>query len=113
MNLHDWADVTVILTALYAVFEYLRHSRKMRQKRKKLENYLQAKKAEDTLSGKKGQHSIYHLVRWVELTQDEIIQACFESKHVACRTRPGADGSHLAKDLLFEYVEDKAIPIQD
>jgi hypothetical protein len=113
MDLHGIADATVIATALYAVFEYLRHRRRVRRKRQKLENYLRDAKAKDQLAGNKGQHSIYHLVRHCELTQDEIIQACFESEHVACRTKPGADGSHLARDLLFEYVETKTASSED
>ena len=107
MNLHDWADVTVILTTLFAVFEYLRHRWKVRQKRGGLEDYLRKAKTIDQAAGKKGQRSIYHLVSRVGLTQDEIIQASFESRHVACKTKAGSDGSHLAKDLLFEYVERK------
>jgi hypothetical protein len=107
MNLHDWADATVIATTLFAVLAYLRHRWKMHRKRVKLETYLRKVKEKDKAVGKKGQHSIYHLVSKLELTQDEIIEASFDSEHIAIRRKTGADGSHLAKDLLFEYVEKK------
>lgn len=107
MDLHDWADVTVIATTLFGVGAYVWHKCTVRKKKTKLEEYLKQVKTKDQAKGKKGQHSIYHLVSHTELTQDEIIQACFDSRHIICLTKPGADGSRLARDLLFEYVANK------
>jgi len=107
LALHDWADIAVLLTAAVGFYGYVKYRYDLHRKVERLEEYLRTVKPPDQAEGKKGQHSIYHLISKVELTQDEIIQACFRSKHIACKTRAGAEGSDLATDLLFEYVDRK------
>jgi len=107
LTLHDWADFAVIGTAAVGMYAYWKYQYDLRQKVKRLEEYLRTVKVEDQREGKKGQHSIYHLISKVELTQDEVIQASFRSKHIACKARTGAEDSDLATDLLFEYVDKK------
>ena len=67
--------------------------------RRRLEAYL---KAERDAGEDKGQRSILHLVAKVGLTEDEILQASFRSKHIRRVVTSGTlDG--MAKDILLEY----------
>jgi len=90
LTLHDWADIAVIGTATVGIYGYCKYRCDLSHKMKRLEEYLHKAKTEDLANGKHGQHSIYHLVSRVGLTEDEVIQASFRSKHIVCKTRSGA-----------------------
>lgn len=99
----DWlslvANVAAILTAAVALAGSLWYVIERGAKRRRLEAYL---KAERDKGQDKGQRSILHLTARVGLTEPEILQASFRSKHIArVLTANKADG--IAKDILLEY----------
>ena len=51
--------------------------------------------------GKKGQHTTKHLIRYVGLTEDEILKISFENEHVHRTVNTDKDGK--ADTLFFEY----------
>lgn len=99
----DWlglvANFAAIATALVAVAGSAWFVMERGAKRRRLEAYL---KAERDKGQDKGQRSILHLVARVGLTEPEILQASFRSKHIGrVLTTNKADG--IAKDVLLEY----------
>ncbi|MBT3808809.1 MAG: hypothetical protein HOL07_11775 [Rhodospirillaceae bacterium] len=69
------------------------------KKKHRLEAYL---KAERDKGADKGQRSVLHLIARVGLTEQEILQVSFRSKHIGrVLTTNKADG--IAKDILLEY----------
>ncbi len=99
----DWlgflANIAAILTALVAVVGSIWFVLERSAKQRRLEAYL---KAERDAGEDKGQRSILHLVARVGLTEQEIMQASFRSKHIGrVLTTNKLDG--MAKDILFEY----------
>ena len=93
------ANIAAILTALVAFAGSAWYVAERRSKRHKLEAYLKAErdKGED-----KGRRSVLHLVARVGLTEQEILQASFRSRHIArILTTNKLDG--MAKDILLEY----------
>ena len=97
----NWAAIATFAVACSGVLIYFWQLHKDRSKRIALENYLRTQKGE----GKdKGQRSILRIMRDIGLTQDEIIQGSFQSKHIIRRV-VGDKGTGLATDLLFEYSE--------
>ncbi|MBT4906419.1 MAG: hypothetical protein HOK98_07480 [Rhodospirillaceae bacterium] len=99
----DWlgliANIAAIVTALVAFAGSLWYVVERGTKRRRLEAYL---KAERDAEGDKGQRSVLHLVARVGLTEQEILQASFRSKHIGrVLTTNKLDG--MAKDILLEY----------
>jgi hypothetical protein len=99
----DWlglvANIAAILTALVAVVGSAWFVMERGAKRRRLEAYL---KAERDKGQDKGQRSILHLIARVGLTEQEILQASFRSRHIGrVLTTNKADG--IAKDILLEY----------
>ena len=93
-----WAGILTALVAAgaYAVYRWDIHS-----KRIQLENYLKAEKA---AARDKGQRTILHLMARLGLTEAEVLQASFGSKHIVRRI--AADPTtHLADAILLEYVD--------
>ena len=100
---NDWlgflANIAAIVTALVALIGSAWYIVERGGKRRRLEEYL---KAERDAGKDKGQRSILHLVARVGLTEQEIMQASFRSKHIErVLTTNKLDG--MAKDILFEY----------
>lgn len=100
---NDWlglvANIAAILTALVAVVASAWFVMGRGPKRRRLEAYLKAER--DNGQGK-GQRSILHLIARVGLTEPEILQASFRSRHIGrVLTTNKADG--IAKDILLEY----------
>jgi hypothetical protein len=93
-----WA---AILTALVAVVAYVRYRWGIHSKRIQFENYLKAEKA----AGRdKGQRTILHLMARLGLTEAEVLQASFGSKHLVRRL--AVDPTTLRADaILLEYVD--------
>lgn len=103
-QLQYWANVCSVLTFLIAclgVFPYLWQLYGRRCKRIKLERYLQGEKKS---GADKGQRSTIRIMRDIGLTEDEIVQASFNSNKIKRRVFEDKK-SGLASDLLFEYLE--------
>jgi hypothetical protein len=93
-----WA---AILTAIVAAGAYAVYRWDTRSKRIQLENYLKAEKA---AARDKGQRTILHLMAKLGLTEAEVLQASFGSKHTVRRI--AADPTTLRADaILLEYVD--------
>lgn len=102
ISLGGVANIAAILTAVIAVFGYVLYRVERYSKRRKVENYLKHRKEAAASDGKKGQHSVLHLMAQLGLSESEVYQASFGSKHIQPVLTKGAlDG--MAKDILFEY----------
>ena len=93
------ANVAAILTALVAAGGYGLYRWDHYKKRQKLEAYLKAEKA---LRADKGQRSILHLMAELGLTEAELLQASFRSRHISRRIAPDP-ATQRAAALLLEY----------
>lgn len=91
-----WA---AILTSAVAVLAYGRYLLERRQKRLRLERYLESEKRE---ARDRGQRTVLHLVAQLGMTETEIVDAAFRSRHV--RRVVGVDDDGRASVLLFEYA---------
>jgi len=94
----NWASIATLLVASVGVFSYLWQLWRRRRKRIALEDYLRDEKRK---GADKGQRSILRIMRDVALSEDEIIQASFNSNRIQRLVREDAD-TGLASDLLFE-----------
>ena len=93
------ANIAAIVTAVVAFAGSAWYVVERCAKRLRLESYL---KAERDAGKYKGQRSMLHLVARVGLTEQEVLQASFRSRHIArVLTTNKLDG--MAKDILFEY----------
>ncbi|MGB0626399.1 MAG: hypothetical protein ACPGQ5_07530 [Alphaproteobacteria bacterium] len=93
------ANIAAIVTALVAFAGSAWYVVERRAKRRRLEGYL---KAERDAGNDKGQRYMLHLVARVGLSEQEILQASFRSRHIGrVLTTNKLDG--MAKDILFEY----------
>ncbi|MCH9764505.1 MAG: hypothetical protein K0U34_00725 [Alphaproteobacteria bacterium] len=91
-----WA---AIVTACIAGIAGLRFWMERRAKRRKLERYLKHEKDKGT---DKGQRTLLHLTSRLAMTESDILQAAFSSRHI--KTRVGADSETKRADTLFlEY----------
>ena len=85
-DLQCWANISSILTLIITatatavgIWGYLSYRYDQRQKRRRLEQYLEKQKK---TPGAKSQLSLLHLVRHVGLTEDELIQISFKSPKI-------------------------------
>lgn len=90
-----WA---AILTAAVAVGAYGRYLYDRRLKRRRLEKYLEAEKEAGTDQGRR---TVMHLVARLGMTESEIVDAAFRSRHVSRVV--GVDERGWADTLLLEY----------
>jgi hypothetical protein len=95
-----FANVASILTALVAVFGYVRYECGRSKKRKKLENYLRQEGGQ----GDKGQRTVTHLSAAVGLTEVDIFEAAFSSKHIKSSVYKDSE-TGMASRVLFEYTK--------
>ena len=107
IDLACWANIAAIgafvvtlVGAIVGIYGYCSYRCKRKKKSDALVAYLKRKKAEAG-DGTKGQQTAKHLVRYVGLTEDEILKISFENKHVE-RT-VGKDEEGKATTLYFEY----------
>ena len=115
-DLQWWANFASVATLLITAggatigtYGYLRYRFQWHKKRLALETYLKAAKgrAQKNQHGKtkdnadRGQRTTLHLVRYVGLTEDEIIKISFESSNLERKLVP--DEAGYANALLFEY----------
>ena len=102
--LSDVADLASILTAIAAVAAWAYFLLARYRKRLRLERYLKGAKAR-AAHGKKGQHTIIHLMAECGMTEAEILDAAFRSRKIDRPVRvEGASGR--AVEILLEYVGD-------
>ena len=92
----NWAAV---LTALIAALAWGLYLCERRGKVSRLETYL---KAERDKGDNKGQRTVLNIVAELSMSENDVLDAAFRSKHVRCVTKPDEDG-YVAK-LLFEYT---------
>ena len=105
--LDQWVKIASIGTFALAVIgsvlgfcEYLRFRWDIGQKRRKLEDYLRGELGGDD----NGRRSILRIISATGLTEDEVIQASFRSKHIT--REPFHDESGLTVGILLRYAGD-------
>ena len=100
-NLGTIASFAAIITAIVALFGYGTYRWDQCGKRRRLENYLKSEKA---IGSDQGQRSLLHLMANVGMTEAELIQASFRSKHIE-RKIAKDDETGRADALLLEWKE--------
>ena len=108
-DLSYWANVASILTffitligAAVGIFGYCKYQYDLREKSRRLEDYLRCEKEKRQ---DKGQRSVLRIIRDVGLTKEEIIKISFRNSHVGRRV--GSDPeTGMADVLLFQYLDD-------
>jgi hypothetical protein len=105
MTCKEWleicANVAAILTPIVGIFLWLIYQWGFYQKKMKLEAYL---KTEREKGGDKGQRTLMHLMIKVGLTESEILQASFKSRHIK-RLEINDSTTHLTEEILFQYID--------
>ena len=100
-NIHAIGGFWVAFTgACVGIYGYCSYRCSWNNKTKALVDYLKSKKDLAT-DGKEGQHTTKHLIRYVGLTEDEILKISFENEHVHRTVNTDKDGK--ADTLFFEY----------
>jgi hypothetical protein len=100
-NIAAIAGFFVTLTgAGVGIYGYCTYQSGWKRKTDALVAYLKKKK-DEAPDGKKGQQTAMHLIRYVGLTEDEILQISFENEHV--ERSVGKDEQGRADTLYFEY----------
>lgn len=95
------ADACAILTAIIAVWFFIRVRCGENDKLTKVENYLKAEKAA-AKDGDKGQRSILNIIAKVGLSEEEILKASFQSKNIRRLLKSDQDGYAAAILLWYE-----------
>ena len=95
------ANIAAILTAMVAVFGYGYYRFDQWHKRHRLENYL---KSEKENAADRGQRTLLHLMAKLGMTEAELLQASFRSKHISRKISPD-DKTGRAEALLLEWKE--------
>ncbi len=98
----NWA---AILTAVVAAGAFLWYQCGRCRRREKLEDYLRADKA-NPKPGLSGKRTVVHLMGKLKLTEDEVFQACFQSKHIVCKQVTDPETGR-GTELLFEYDDSR------
>ena len=106
-NLEYWANIAAIagfivtlMGACVGIYGYGSYRCSWKRKTNALVAYLKMKKA-GARDGGKGQQTTMHLIRYVGLTEDEILKISFENRHV--ERSVGKDEQGRADTLYFEY----------
>lgn len=100
--LGDIANLFAVTTGLVAVYGYGAYRLGIYRKRKQVEDYLRQRRDDGRESGKQGAHSLLHLVAKLGMTEAELVQASFQSRHIDRLVRKGAE-DNLARDILLVY----------
>jgi hypothetical protein len=95
----NWA---AIATAIVAVLGYCKYLCERRGRRTKLEEYLESRKREATSQGKKGQHTILHLISKLGMSESQILEASFQSSKIE-RVVKQNDDTGFASTILLEW----------
>jgi hypothetical protein len=98
------ANIAAILTAIVAGLAWGAYRYDLYRKRKRLEAYLKAEKEKGT---DKGQRTMLHLMVRLGLTEAEVMQASFRSKHLIRRIAADPKNDR-AEALLLEYTSERS-----
>jgi hypothetical protein len=103
--LEIFANLAAVLTGGVAVVAYGRFVFAQRQRRRALEDHLR----EEKLMGvDEGRRTMMHLMAYLSMTETEVLQAGFSSKHVTAVR--GIDEQGRASRLYFEYCGSDIVP---
>src|SRR5947209_1346351 len=91
MTLNDAANYASVITPIVGLSAWGWYEFGRWCKRRKLEQYLKGEKETET-GGDHGQRTILHVMTYVGLTESEVLQASFNSKHVIRRLKADAKG---------------------
>lgn len=75
------ADIAAIATAVVAGWAYFAFRYRRRRKRERLEQYL-LEEAQQTMGDDLGRRSVTHLMARVGMTEADILDAAFDSRHI-------------------------------
>lgn len=92
------ADLAAIATAVVAIWAWGWYVWQHRKRRDALEHYLRGLK-----EGREyGRRTVLHLMANLGMTEAQVLEAAFSSKHV--RAIPGSDDRGRADAIFFEYT---------
>ncbi len=95
------ANIAAILTALVAIMAAYYYKRDRKKKQLKLENYLRAAQLDKP---DRHTYTALHLMAQLGLTESEILNASFTSRHIIRKEHVNTDTS-LTDQILFAYQE--------
>lgn len=105
--LHHWADIASVATFILAaigsglgLFGYIQYLWDRLRKRRMMEDYLKRVLAEK-LKDDDGTRSTLRIISEIGLTEDEIIQSSFRSKHISRHILHNERG--ITDAILFRY----------
>lgn len=101
-ELSTWANLCAILTFVLAVFAWVNFKWGEWSQRSRLKDHLRRELEADKPKGKKGQRTLLHIVRYVGLTENEILRASFKCKQIE-RVVAIDKETGKAKELLFQF----------
>ena len=98
------ADIAEIVTGLIAAIVGGRYLWLVRQRRLILETYLEVQRADDQASGKQGGgvRSVLHLMGYAAMTEPEVLDAAFASRHIRSFTH-NDPATGRSDALLFQF----------
>jgi hypothetical protein len=91
------ANLASIATAIVAVLAYWRYSMSRRNKQKRLEEHLRAERENGRLA-----IAIVHLVAELGMTESEILDASFRSRHIVRLPAPTLDSAPSSISLEYQ-----------
>lgn len=95
------ANIIVVAGAIYALCEWLRFKCRREREKKSLVRYLEARAKEAISEGKKGEHSLTHLVAKLKIPADRILNLAFDDDNIEVKVKKDETG--LADKLLLTY----------
>jgi len=95
-------NLSAIITAVVALLAYVSYRCHRWQKRQKLERYLQQEKT-GAKNDDKGQRTLLHLMARLGMTEQDILQASFDSQQIARKLASDKDTGHSTA-ILFEWT---------
>lgn len=98
------ADLSAVITAVVAVWVWLKLVWSARKRRRALEEYLQAERSNPKAD--QGMRSILHLMSNLSMTEEQIYSAAFSSKVVSA-VPITSESSQFASKILFAYIPPK------
>lgn len=94
--------IASIATALIATLAYSHFQIQRNRRRTRLEDYLKLEAPGKRSSGDKGRRTVLHLVGALGMTEAEILDAAFNSKHIK-RTLAQDPATGHASAIYLEY----------
>jgi membrane protein implicated in regulation of membrane protease activity len=91
------ANLASIATAIVAVLAYWRYSVSRRDKRKRLEKYLRTERENGRMAV-----AVVHLVAELGMTESEVLDASFRSRHINRLSAPTLDSAPSSISLEYD-----------